>query len=129
MHPSRAISEEQYSLWSWFLVHLCIVTIPPGFIFHFFDILIFRTVRVVKGQKMAQDDKNNLNRLLGWWGGWGVKGQKWSKMRKNYVYRAPYLGNHTSYDLLFMVLICKMIISPGVFFIFSKFWFSGLLGG
>ena len=27
-----------------------------------------------------------------------------------------------------MVLMCKMI-SPGVFFIFSKFWFSKLLGG
>ena len=25
--------------------------------------------------------------------------------------------------------MCKMIICPGVFFIFSKFWFSGLLGG
>ena len=29
----------------------------------------------------------------------------------------------------FMVLMFKMIISSGVFFIFSKFWFSGLLGG
>ena len=28
-----------------------------------------------------------------------------------------------------MVLMCKMIISPGVFFIFLKFWLSGLLGG
>ena len=28
----------------------------------------------------------------------------------------------------FMVLICKMI-SPGLFFKFSKFWFSRLLGG
>ena len=52
------------------------MTIPPGFIFHFFDIFIFQTVRVVKGQKMAQDDKNNLNRLLRWGESWGVKGQK-----------------------------------------------------
>ena len=28
-----------------------------------------------------------------------------------------------------MVRLCKIIISPGVFFTFSKFWFSGLLGG
>ena len=28
-----------------------------------------------------------------------------------------------------MVHMCKMIISLGVFFIFSKFWFFGLLGG
>ena len=28
----------------------------------------------------------------------------------------------------FMVHICKMIISPGIFFIFSKFWFSDCQG-
>ena len=28
-----------------------------------------------------------------------------------------------------MVYMCKIIISPGSFFIFSKFWFFGLLGG
>ena len=28
-----------------------------------------------------------------------------------------------------MLHLCKMIISPGNFFIFSKFWFFGLLGG
>ena len=31
--------------------------------------------------------------------------------------------------LSFIVHMCKIIISPGVYFIFSKFWFSGLLGG
>ena len=29
----------------------------------------------------------------------------------------------------FMVHICKMIVSMGIFLIFSKFWFSRLLGG
>ena len=29
----------------------------------------------------------------------------------------------------FLVHLCKMMISPGVFFIFVKFWFFGLLGG
>ena len=28
-----------------------------------------------------------------------------------------------------MVHLCELMISPGVFFIYSKFWFSGLLGG
>ena len=28
--------------------------------------------------------------------------------------------------LSFMVCMCKMMIYPGIFFIFSKFWFSGL---
>ena len=31
--------------------------------------------------------------------------------------------------LSFMVHICKMMICPGIFFIFSKFWFSGSTGG
>ena len=30
--------------------------------------------------------------------------------------------------LSFMLHLCKMIMSPGSFFIFSKFWFLGLLG-
>ena len=30
---------------------------------------------------------------------------------------------------LFMLHMCKMIISPIVFYIFSKFWFLGLFGG
>ena len=42
-------------------------------------------------------------------------------MGKNSVWCAPYLMGHTSYDFIFMVHMCKMIISPGVFFfIFFK---------
>ena len=55
----------------------------------------------------------------------GKRAKKCSKMT-NIVCHAPYLNNHTSYDLWYK---CKMITSPGIFFIFSKFWFSGLLGG
>ena len=61
LHLSCIISQEQYSIWSWVLVHLCKMMIFPGF--------------------------------------------------------------------SFMVLIFKIVIFPKVFFIFSKFWFSGLLGG
>ena len=53
LHLSRAISQEQCNLWSWFLVHLCKIKnddITRCF-FHFFGIWIF------VGQKMAQDDK------------------------------------------------------------------------
>ena len=32
-------------------------------------------------------------------------------------------------SLLFMIHLCKKIISPSILSIFSKFWFSGLLGG
>ena len=77
--------------------------------FHFFKILIFRVVRV----------------------GWGMGGgQKWSKMTKNSVCRAPYLllEPHIIW-LSFAVHKCKMTISPGIFLIFFKYRFFGLLGG
>ena len=35
LHLSHAISQEKYSIWSWFLVHLCKVMISPGFFFFF----------------------------------------------------------------------------------------------
>ena len=31
----NAISQEQYSIWSWFLIHLCKMMISPGFFFIF----------------------------------------------------------------------------------------------
>ena len=58
----------------------------------------------------------------------GLKSKKWSKMKKNYVY-------HTSSQeaciiwLSFLEHMFKMMTSPDVFFIFSKFWFSGLFKG
>ena len=47
---------EQYSGWSWFLVHLCKMMISTEFCF-IFDIFIFRAVRGIKGQKIDQNDK------------------------------------------------------------------------
>ena len=57
LHTSGAISQEQYSLWSWVLVHLCKIMISPGFFFFIFDIFICPAVRGVNGQKTVQDDK------------------------------------------------------------------------
>ena len=53
----------------------------------------------------------------------------WSKMTKkfclvHFISQEPYIIWFS-----FMVLMCKMILPPQIFFIFSKFWFSGLLGG
>ena len=63
----------------------------------------------------------------------GRKGKKWPKMTKSSVYCTLYFRNHISYDLhLWYICMYKRIISPGTFiffFFFSKFWFSGLLGG
>ena len=58
-----------------------------------------------------------------------VKGHKMVQNEKrfclfNTISQEPYI-----IWLSFVVGKCKMIISPGVFFIFSKFWFFGLLVG
>ena len=52
----------------------------------------------------------------------GVKEQKTTKTERK-LFQEPYF-----IWLSFMIQLCKMIISPGVFFIFPKFRFSGLLG-
>ena len=52
----------------------------------------------------------------------GVKEQKTTKNERK-LFQEPYLIWSS-----FMIHLCKMIISPGVFFIFPKFRFSGLLG-
>ena len=74
--------------------------ISPGAFFYFFKILIFWVVRMVKGQKMAQNDKKNCP--------------------SHFISQEPYI-----IWSWFMVFMCKRIISPGIFYIFSKFWFSG----
>ena len=71
--------------------------------FQFFKVLVFRVVWWVKGQKIVQNDKNCC--LL------------------HSISQEPYIK-----WLSFMVHMCKMIISPWLFFIFSKFSFFGLLG-
>ena len=60
-------------------------------------------------------------------------------MTKNSVCCFSYLRNHTygwiivrnqsQESLLFIVRFCKIMIYPAVLFIFSKLYFSGLLGG
>ena len=74
-------------------------------VFYFFKIVIFWVVRGIKGQKTIQNKKKILWVLL-----------------------------HISGIIHCMIVIygthiCKMIISPCLFLIFSKFWFFGLLGG
>ena len=70
--------------------------------YHFFKILIFRVVGRVKGQKMVQNDKIFCPSCSLFW--------------------EPYIT-----WLSFMVHLFKIIISPGSFFISSKFRFLGLL--
>ena len=93
LHLLHAISQEQYSTWSWFLVHLCKMIISPcvSFIFSKFWFFV----------------------LLG-----GSKGKKWSKMTKISVCHTLYL--ETIYMIFIYGAQCmyKRIISPGIFFNF-----------
>ena len=74
------------------------------YFFHFFKILIFLVVRRVKWQKMAQNDK---------------------KFRLSHsISQELYL-----IWLWFLAHLYKIMISPAIFFIFSKFWFFWFLGG
>ena len=79
--------------------------------FQFFKILIFLGVR---------------------WGGKGAGGLKGQKIAQNekwqlHMSRAISQGQY-SIRSWFLVLLCKMMTSPGVFFIFLTFSFFGLLG-
>ena len=73
LHPTCAISLEQYSRWSWLLVDLCKMMISPGF----FSFLI--------------------SSFSGCQGSKGAK--KCPRWQKNSVSWTSYLRNHTSYDL------------------------------
>ena len=57
INPSHAISQEQYSIWSWFLVHLCKIIISPGLFFIFSKFWFFWFLGGVKGQKIVQNGK------------------------------------------------------------------------
>ena len=73
--------------------------------FYVYEVFIFQVVRGVKGQKLAQGDKKILSGAL-----------------------------HISGTIYHMIVIYGTLlssddISAKFFFIFSKFWFSWLLGG
>ena len=70
--------------------------------FSFFFFLVFWAVSGAKGQKIAQNDKTFCLSC--------------SISQESFVIW-----------LSFMVHLCEIMIFPGLFFIFSKFWFSGLL--
>ena len=96
------MSQEQYSLWSWFLVHLCKMMISLG-VFFFFIYINFHFSDCY----------------------WVKRAKKWTKMTKKFC--RLYFKSHKTYIiwLSFMVHLCKMMISPGAFFHFFKiliFW-------
>ena len=101
LHLSCTISQEQYSLWSWVLVHLCKLIISAGvfifLIFSFFGLL---------GQKNGQ--KN---------------GPRWQKKicLLELIFQEPYL-----IWLWFMVHLCKMMMSLAFFSSFFLSFFQNI---
>ena len=83
-------------MWLSFIVHMCKMIITPGSFFIFFKILIFW---VVKGKKTVQNDKKFF--------------PLHSMSQEQYIIW-----------LSFMIHVCKMIISSGVFLYFHNliFW-------
>ena len=100
LHLSCAISQEQYSIWSWFS-YSCIKWWYLQAFFHFFEILIFLVFRGLKGQKMVQNDKK--------------KNVRWS----------PYPRNHTSYNCHLCCTFVKWYYLQAFFSFFQNFDFLG----
>ena len=97
------LKKHTYDFHLWY-TYMCKMITSTGIFFIFLKILIFWVVRGVKGQKVVQNKKK--------------------------LYLTCYISQETYIIWFsFMVHICKIITSTGVFSIFSKFWFSGLLGG
>ena len=99
---SYSVSQEEYILWLWFLV--C------------------KSKMMTSTEACYIFSKFWLSLLLGRGGGSAVKGQKMAQNDKNFC--QSYLVSQEWYLiwLWFLVHICK-IISPAIFSIFSKFWF------
>ena len=98
------ISRTVHHIWLSIMIHICKVIISPDICFHFFKKIFFLLVRRIKRQKMAQNYK-----IL------------------SVVFYISRTVHHIWLSI--MIHICKMIISPGIFFIFSKILFFCLLGG
>ena len=84
--------------------HVCQMIISPCVLFIFWKFWFFGLLGWLKGQNTIQNDKKFCLSC--------------SISQEPFIIWLP-----------FMVHMCQMIISPCNFFIFSKFWFFGLLGG
>ena len=104
---SCSMSQEPCIIWLSFIVHMCNMIISPGVFSVFSKFWFFRLLGgggALKGWKMVKNDKKVCP--------------------LDSISQEPYIT-----WVSFMVHMCKMVISPGVFLLFSKLWFFGLLGG
>ena len=128
---SRSISQEPDIIYFSFMVYMYkMMTSPDGF-FHFFLILVFQ----VKGQKMAQSDKKvcctaYLRNLTSYDCRLWYSGVEWWYVPVPFLYFFKILiFQVVSGDSYNWQMHQEMHTLADAFFIFSKFWFSGLLGG
>ena len=101
---SCSISQESYTIWFSFMVHLCKMIIFPRVFFFFSKFWFSGLLKGVKGQKIVQSVKNS-------------------------VCCAPYLRDHTLYDHHLWFASVKWWYLQAFFSCFSKFWFFRFLGG
>ena len=104
--PSCSISQEPYIIWLYFLVYVCKMIIS-WVVFYFFKILVFLVVL--------------------FWGWGGIKGQKMVQNDKTICLSCSTFQEQYIWFSFMAACMCKMIISSGLFFSFSKFWFFGLM--
>ena len=102
LHMSCIVSQEQCSIWSWFLVHLCKMISPCAF----FISSKFWFFRLLEGERA----KN---------------GPKWQNIMSVVLHISGTI-HHMIVMLSFMVHMCKIIIiSPAVFSFSQNFNFLG----
>ena len=101
---AHLVSQEPYIIWLSFMVNMCEMIISPVGFFSFSKFWFFGVVR-------------------------GVKCKKQSKMTKMFCLLHSISQEPCIIWLSSMVHVWKMTISKGVFFMFSKFWFSWSIGG
>ena len=158
-HLWHAISQEQYSIWSWFFVHF-----SPRVIFSFTKIWIFQVVSGGKGQKVAQNDKKSVccssclvnhtsydfhlwYTILNWYYLHffffffiffkilifqvvrRVKGQKMAQNDKKLCLSCLIFQKPDIIWSSFMVHMCKRIISAGFLYIFLQMLIFGISSG
>ena len=102
LHPWRAISQEQYIIWSRFSLHWCKMISPEAFFvcseFWFFRLLV------------------------------RLKDKKWSKVTKYSVCRAPYLKEKTLCDFHIWYTCLKLWYLLGFFHFFKILIFGVVVG-
>ena len=137
---SHCISQELYLIWLWFLVHTCKMMISPAIFFHFFQHSDFSGFSnfISKCQKEILRcgppssrvcDFIHFFKILICRVAIEVKGQKIVQNYKKFC-RSCSISQEPHIWLSFMVHICKMIISPGVFLVvFQNFDFLGCQEG